>query len=124
MKERTHDRALYAIRNILLGQIASAQTALYAAERSDDDAVHSARKALKCARATLRLLRGVIGEGRYATENGRLRNAARPLSRVRDAKILLDTARKLLKSPRAIRMVNRGSATAMASAAVVIAAKS
>jgi threonine/homoserine/homoserine lactone efflux protein len=33
-------------------------------------------------------------------------------------------ARKLLKSPRAIRMVNRGSATAMASAAVVIAAKS
>jgi threonine/homoserine/homoserine lactone efflux protein len=33
-------------------------------------------------------------------------------------------ARKLLKNPRAIRMVNRGSATAMASAAVVIAAKS
>jgi threonine/homoserine/homoserine lactone efflux protein len=33
-------------------------------------------------------------------------------------------AGKLLKSPRAIRIVNRGSATAMASAAVVIAAKS
>jgi threonine/homoserine/homoserine lactone efflux protein len=33
-------------------------------------------------------------------------------------------ARKLLKSSRAIRMVNRGSATAMASAAVVIAARS
>jgi threonine/homoserine/homoserine lactone efflux protein len=33
-------------------------------------------------------------------------------------------ARKLLKSPRAIKMVNRGSATAMASAAVVIAARS
>jgi len=33
-------------------------------------------------------------------------------------------AGKLLKSPRAIRMVNRGSATAMASAAVVIAARS
>lgn len=32
-------------------------------------------------------------------------------------------ARGLLKSPRAIRMVNRGSATAMASAAVMIAAK-
>lgn len=32
-------------------------------------------------------------------------------------------ARRLLKSPRAIRMVNRGSATAMASAAVVIATK-
>ncbi len=33
-------------------------------------------------------------------------------------------ARRLLKSPRAIRMVNRGTATAMASAAVVIAARS
>jgi threonine/homoserine/homoserine lactone efflux protein len=33
-------------------------------------------------------------------------------------------ARRLLKSPRAIRIVNRGSATAMASAAAVIAAKS
>jgi threonine/homoserine/homoserine lactone efflux protein len=33
-------------------------------------------------------------------------------------------AGKLLKSPKAIRMVNRGSATAMASAAVVIAARS
>jgi len=33
-------------------------------------------------------------------------------------------ARTLLKSPRAIKMVNRGSATAMASAAVVIAARS
>jgi threonine/homoserine/homoserine lactone efflux protein len=33
-------------------------------------------------------------------------------------------AKKLLKSPRAIRIVNRGSATAMASAAVVIAARS
>ena len=33
-------------------------------------------------------------------------------------------AGKLLKSPRAIRIVNRGSATAMASAAVVIAARS
>lgn len=33
-------------------------------------------------------------------------------------------ARRLLKSPRAIRIVNRSSATAMASAAVVIAAKS
>jgi threonine/homoserine/homoserine lactone efflux protein len=32
-------------------------------------------------------------------------------------------ARRLLKSPRAIRMVNRGSATAMAGAAVVIATK-
>jgi threonine/homoserine/homoserine lactone efflux protein len=32
-------------------------------------------------------------------------------------------ARRLLKSPRAVRMVNRGSATAMASAAVVIATK-
>jgi len=98
MGERAHDTAMHTVRNALLAQIQSAQTELDRGPRMDDDAVHSARKDLKAARAALRLLRNVIGERRYVVENARLRNAARPLSRVRDAKILRDTADRLLKN--------------------------
>jgi CHAD domain len=60
-----------------------------------DGSVHEARKDLKRARATLRLLRGAIGDPAYRRANRRLRDAARPLSRVRDAKVLVDTVAQL-----------------------------
>jgi CHAD domain-containing protein len=60
-----------------------------------DVAVHEARKQIKRARASLRLLRDAIGESAYRRANQRLRDAARPLSRVRDPKALLDVAEKL-----------------------------
>jgi CHAD domain-containing protein len=60
-----------------------------------DVSVHEVRKELKRARATLRLLRDGIGETAYRRANRRLRDAARPLSRVRDARVLLDVVAKL-----------------------------
>ena len=62
---------------------------------SDDD-VHAARKALKKARAMLRLLRSALGNAAYARENAAVRDAARPFSQIRDGKVLLDTLDKVV----------------------------
>src|SRR5262249_43700516 len=60
-----------------------------------DDVVHDARKRLKKARALLRLLREALGSRTYGRENVCLRDAALPLTEVRDAKVLVDTFDKL-----------------------------
>jgi len=60
-----------------------------------DRSVHEARKELKRARSTLRLLRDAIGDPAYRRANRKLRDAARPLSGVRDAKALLEAVAKL-----------------------------
>jgi CHAD domain-containing protein len=60
-----------------------------------DSQVHSSRKSLKKSRATLRLLRPTIPESAYRSLNGQLRDAARPLSEVRDARILIDALHQL-----------------------------
>jgi len=64
---------------------------------SSDRAVHAARKELKKARATLRLLRDVLGRSTYKKENAALRDAARPLSEVRDGRVLLDALNSLVE---------------------------
>src|SRR4030095_174962 len=56
-----------------------------------DGAVHYARKQLKRARAGLRLLRDAVPKASYSRENGELRDAARPLSLIRAARVMLDT---------------------------------
>jgi CHAD domain-containing protein len=58
--------------------------------------VHAARKELKKARATLRLVRDALGNSTYKKENAALRDAARPLGEVRDAQILLDALKSLM----------------------------
>lgn len=73
-----------------------------------DAAIHDARKRIKRARAGLRLVRGTLGRRRYRTENLRLRDAARPLSAVRDRKVLVEaldrvTRRALAADRAAIR---------------------
>lgn len=60
-----------------------------------DDAVHDARKRFKRVRAVLRLVRDELGEKVYGRENTCLRDAGRPLTEVRDAKVLLETLAKL-----------------------------
>ncbi len=65
--------------------------------KTNDDAVHAARKELKKARATLRLLRDALGKGAYRKENAALRDAARPMSEVRDGRVLLDALSSLVK---------------------------
>lgn len=62
---------------------------------SRDEAVHEARKCFKRIRALLRLVRPVIGEATYRKENTCFRDAGRPLTEVRDAKILIETVDKL-----------------------------
>lgn len=84
-------------------QIAAALAALRGKAPLSDDTVHEARKQLKRARASLRLLRGAIGESEYARENARLRDAARPLARVRDAKVLLAAVERLLEDEKKAR---------------------
>jgi CHAD domain-containing protein len=64
---------------------------------STDRSVHAARKELKKARATLRLVRDALGTSTYKKENAALRTAARPLSEVRDAEVLLEALHSLIE---------------------------
>lgn len=63
--------------------------------RISDDSVHQVRKALKKARAALRLLRGGLDDAAYRAENAALRDAGRYLSPLRDAKSVLDSLDEL-----------------------------
>jgi hypothetical protein len=62
-----------------------------------DQAVHEARKGVKRSRAILRLLRHVVGDLTYRRENKLLRDAGRPLTALRDAKVLIETLQQLLR---------------------------
>ena len=85
------------VRETLRRQIGDALRTLRA-PALDDEGVHRARKDLKRARANLRLLRHAIGQPVYARANSALRDAARPWSRVRDAKVLVETLDDLLEA--------------------------
>ena len=56
--------------------------------RISDGRIHRARKQIKMARATLRLLRDGLANKHYRAENRRLRDAAKPLGEARDAAVL------------------------------------
>jgi CHAD domain-containing protein len=64
---------------------------------SRDEAVHEVRKCGKKLRALLRLVRPAIGNRNYQCENTAFRDAARPLTEVRDAKVLIETLDNLAK---------------------------
>ena len=64
------------------------------------EAIHDARKRLKRARAALRLVRDMLGDAEYRRENERLRDAARPLSEIRDADVLIATLEGLMRRRR------------------------
>ncbi|SEK82123.1 CHAD domain-containing protein [Nitrosovibrio tenuis] len=66
-----------------LGQLDSAQPI-------PDENIHAARKALKRARAALKLLRDGMSNAAYRMENSGLRDAGRILSPIRDARSLVD----------------------------------
>ena len=83
-------------RRIARRQVKSALKKLDRKAASDRE-VHSARKELKKARATLRLLRDALGRSTYKKENAALRDAARPLSEVRDGRVLLDALHSLVQ---------------------------
>jgi hypothetical protein len=78
----------------LLGCIASSRAQLERQPLSDES-VHAARKALKKARAALRLLRPGLGEALFRAENRALRDAGRCLSPLRETKSQLDALAEL-----------------------------
>ncbi|MGA2713123.1 MAG: CHAD domain-containing protein [Bryobacteraceae bacterium] len=59
------------------------------------EAVPEIRKCFKRVRAALRLVREDLGDDLYHEENFCFRDAARPLTQVRDAEVLVETADKL-----------------------------
>jgi CHAD domain-containing protein len=84
------------LRRILRKQIAAAKEQLSSAAAGEHEVgIHEARKALKKARAVLRLVRPALGHSLWQQANRALRDAARPLSAIRDAKVLTDVVQKL-----------------------------
>jgi len=62
-----------------------------------DAAVHEARKRFKEIRGVLRLVRGELGRRVFRRETRVFRDAARPLSAVRDAAVLVDSLDRLIE---------------------------
>lgn len=95
-KLKRGESGTHGARRITRQRIKSALRSL-GPNQTDDSSVHAARKDLKKARATLRLLRDALGKTTYKTENTALRDAARPLSEARDGRVLLDALSSLVK---------------------------
>jgi len=84
-----HARAAGRCRRALIGQLEEARRELRLRHPSDDS-VHAARKAIKKARAAVRLLREIYGKDCYRKINATLRDAGRLLAPLRDAKSMAD----------------------------------
>lgn len=95
-KLKQGESGTHGARRITRRRIKSALRAIGPSE-SDDTSIHAARKDLKKARATLRLLRDALGKREYKKENTALRDAARPLSEARDGRVLLDALSSLIQ---------------------------
>jgi CHAD domain-containing protein len=92
MKLEPHEGMATGIRRIVDEELTAAIDDLAGRGPDDpDEAVHDARKRLKKARAAIRLVRDDIGGGVQRRETAALRDAARKLSGVRDAYVLLET---------------------------------
>ncbi len=78
------------LRRLSIDQFDLALTGLRVGNVSRDVAIHEMRKASKRIRALLRMVRPVIGDRVFKTENGALRDAARLVSGVRDGAVLVD----------------------------------
>jgi CHAD domain-containing protein len=96
---RNDKSPLEGARRVLVEQLRSTRSAL-AAPPLSDAVVHAIRKDLKRVRAGLRLLREPLGDKAYRRLNRTVRNAARPLTPVRDAKVMLQLFDRVLSSVR------------------------
>jgi len=87
-----------SVRRIVSKQMEDTEVELTATHKGPrDEIVHEVLKHFKKIRAVLRLVRPVIGEKTYRDENICFRDAARPLTEVRDARILIETLDALTK---------------------------
>lgn len=97
---------LQRVRSILQRHITAALAALRRS-RGSDDKIHGARKQMKAARATLRLLRTELPERTFQRENRLLRDAGRAIGPVRDSRVLERTLDRMLDGAGSRRSVNR-----------------
>jgi CHAD domain-containing protein len=74
---------------------------------SQKDAIAEVRRCFKKVRAALRLVREDLGDDLYHEENWSFRDAARPLTQVRDAVVLVETAEQL--RPQLVQAVGPGA---------------
>lgn len=65
-----------------------------------DEVIHEVRKRIKKARALVQLSRGAVGRKAREKVDRRLREAARPLSALRDASVLIATLESVVEGPR------------------------
>jgi CHAD domain-containing protein len=92
-------RGARGMRDILHRQLETALAELPLG-RATDEQIHRARKDMKAARATLRLLRPLLSKAAYQHENHALRDAARALSAARDDTVLVKSLEKLSRQMR------------------------
>ena len=85
------------VQRLLCHHLDQALKALQGNQPLSDAAVHSMRKQLKKGRADLHLLRKALGSPTYTYENTALRDVARPLTAVRDARTFMDTLDTLVE---------------------------
>ena len=85
------------VQRLLCHHLDQALKALQEQQPLSDAAVHNVRKQLKKGRADLRLLRKALGSQTYTYENTALRDVARPLTAVRDARTFMDTLNTLVE---------------------------
>jgi CHAD domain-containing protein len=90
------DANAHGVRRVLCDEIEEAIRLLQGRRITDRD-IHAARRTLKRARSTLRLLRPAVSTRVFDRENAALRDVARPLGAARDAKVLLDSLNRLAK---------------------------
>jgi len=91
------------IKRLVRKQIDTALEGLRTQDTSDP-VVHEARKCFKKVRALLRLVRDELDDKVYRDENTCFRDAGRPLTAVRDAKVLIEALDKVLnKSKQTIK---------------------
>ncbi|HWJ33647.1 MAG TPA: CHAD domain-containing protein [Steroidobacteraceae bacterium] len=86
--KNARDSAMRSVRGIMIAQLDKSSLELRKRAASDG-IVHEVRNELKRARASLRFLRECVGESAFHRENRFIRDAARPLRSVRDAKVLV-----------------------------------
>jgi CHAD domain-containing protein len=90
------ERIPKGVRRIVCKRIDKALETISEARAVSDHAVHETRKRFKEIRGTLRLVRDELGEKNFRRENTTFRDAGRPLSALRDAKVLVDTLDQLI----------------------------
>ena len=104
------------VRRMLRRETKRALQAIDSAHAPRGEAIHDARKRLKKARAALRLARLGLSKSEYRRENDTVRDAARPLSKVRDSQVLIDTldglARRATQAQRRTFLIMRERLTA------------